>query len=351
MRWLVLLLMGCFEPDVTGPNGMVGRILDEEGKPVAGIRVTSEEHGDLTDLEGRFAVQYKEPSQYVRFLYEGLTMTRTWQSEGDQPRVLMRLPPLHDLEMFCNLSFQCSAEFTWALDDHLEATTSTKCLPGIATGLVRVPLGEPKVVCRSVSGAMSVPRVVLEGRTIRLLPPPSPIRVSVHDRERRTPSNCAVYVDGKPVDSVGGGIWIGEANDKTTVFAICEGQPAVPRYIKAEQADRVVLQWLGTGPTLKIPSRLKSQYGVLYLQSDTVNGGWRIKLEIDENGAFRLPPLPTGDYRLSVGDSSILSKFNSGDPAEPNVVIWSKQQGGYMGSLRLTQQRVTGSLVTRGLGE
>ena len=204
MFLILLMLTGCFEPEFTGPDGMVGRVIDAEGKPVRGLRVVSEEHGDTTDQDGRFAVQYKEPSQYIHFYYDGLWMKRQWQEGGDELRVLLRLPPLQDLEMFCELPYQCNAEFHWELDGHLEATATAKCLPGIPTSLVRVPMGTPKAVCRSVSGRGTevVPRVSIEGKRLSLLPPPSELRVEVHDRNRRTPQECAVFVSGSKIQGV-----------------------------------------------------------------------------------------------------------------------------------------------------
>lgn len=327
---------------------MVGRVIDAEGKPVHGLRIVSEEHGDTSDLDGRFAVQYKEPSQYVHFYYEGLWLRRRWRPEGDDLRILIRLPVLRDLEMFCDLSYQCSAEFNWNLEGNLEAVATTKCLPGIATSLARVPMGEPSVSCRSTAGTETIPRIAIEGRKLRLLPPPSPIRVTVHDRNRKTPPDCTVFVGTQAVSSVGGGIWIGEANGLTTVAAVCGGIPAVPQHVPAEKAERVVLQWLGEGPTLVLPDTVED-FPFLVLQSDTPKGGWRIRLDKVGTRTFRLPPLPIGDYRLSLGDPTILSRLNAGDPSDTDAVFWTRQSTGYLGSLRMTNHRVNGIIAMRGM--
>ena len=236
----------------------------------------SEEHGDTTDQDGRFAVQYKEPSQYIHFYYDGLWMKRQWQEGGDELRVLLRLPPLQDLEMFCELPYQCNAEFHWELDGHLEATATAKCLPGIPTSLVRVPMGTPKAVCRSVSGRGTevVPRVSIEGKRLSLLPPPSELRVEVHDRNRRTPQECAVFVSGSKIQDVGGGVWMGAATGIVSIGAVCGGIPAVPQRVDVSASTRVVLQWLGSGPTLSFAD-VTGEFDELVVQSDSPDGGWR----------------------------------------------------------------------------
>ena len=174
----------------------------------------------------------------------------------------------------------------------------------------------------------------------------STIRVTVHDRSRRTPTECAVFVGEHEVESVGGGMWIGESNGMTTVGATCQGVPAVPQYVKAEAAERVVLQWLGHGPTLLLPKAFKTS-DALYLQSDTPKGGWRVKVERSEAGTYQLPPLPVGDYRLSLGAASLLKRMNMGDPAETDVVLWTEQPDGYLGSLRVTRNMLKGPISNR----
>lgn len=347
---ILLLLTGCFEPEFTGPNGMVGRVIDAEGKPVTGLRVVSEEHGDTTDLDGRFAVQYKEPSQYVHFYYDGLWMKRQWQSDGDDLRILLRLPPLQDLEMFCELPYQCNAEFHWELEGHLEATATAKCLPGIATSLVRVPMGTPKAVCRSVSGRGTevLPRVNIEGKRLSLLAPPSELRVEVHDRNRKTPENCMVFVDGQEIQDVGGGVWMGAATGRVSIGSVCDDIPTLPQRVDVNGSTRVVLQWLGSGPMLSF-GKEGAEYTTLVLQSDSPDGGWRVQLKPTKPGVFTLPPLPIGDYRLSVGDPSILSRMNAGDPLKSDVVLWSKQANGFLGTLRMSRQMAAGSIPMEGI--
>ena len=91
------------------------------------------------------------------------------------------------------------------------------------------------------------------------------------------------------------------------------------------------------------------EFDELVVQSDSPDGGWRVELKPSASKLFTLPPLPIGDYRLSVGDPSILSRMNAGDPSKSNVVLWSKQSNGYLGTLRLSQQKVAGTIPMEGI--
>jgi len=343
MPWVLLLIMSCFDPTNTGPSGMVGRLVEADGTPMDGIRVMSEEHAAFTDKQGHFAVQYKEPAQYVHFHHQGLWYRRQWQEELDKDRVLIRLPVTQDLQVDCKLGYECKTEFTWDLGQGLTATGEANCYPGISTALRRVPNSTPKVVCRSSRGTSSYPRVQVEGSTLRLLSPPSPIRVMVQGQQDRTPPNCTVSVDRKNADTVGGGTWMGEGNGRVTVSALCDGVPAVPKYVHAEEVGRVTLFWLGTGPTVILQPEMKSSKPIT-LRQDGPDGGWTIGIQPGKNGEYRLPPLATGDYRLAIGGEELLAGVNFGDPEEPDTIHWSKFENGYVGTLSISRNTSKGEI-------
>ncbi len=72
-----------------------------------------------------------------------------------------------------------------------------------------------------------------------------------------------------------------------------------------------------------------------------------MKVDQSATGNFQLPPLPKGDYRLSLGDPSLLKRMNTGDPEEADVIIWTPQPDGYLGSLRVTRHLLKGSIPNR----
>lgn len=324
---------------------MVGRLVDVEGLPVTGVRIQTEEHGSVTDEQGKFAVQYKEPSQYVHFYHQGLWYKRLWQGEQDSERVVLKLPAVRDMEMFCDLDFPCEVEYEWELADHLTAVARSKCLPEITTGLASVPMGAPKVICRNSSGAPIYPRFELQANRVTLLSPPATIRVSVQGSKQKTPKNCDVAVAGEKASAIGGGMWMGSSVGMTSITAICDGIPAVPRYVRAKNASRVILQWYGRGPRLALPPEAP-KFESLVLQLDSMKGGWRIEIP-EQSGVFSLPPLARGDYRFFLGDADKLMKLNLGDPLESNRVVWKKQDVGYIGSLKLLGPKLDGELLQR----
>ena len=71
--WIVpFLLTACWAPRETGPQSMVGHVVDASGTPLTALKVESVESEDRTDADGSFAVNYKEPSQHVFFTHENL---------------------------------------------------------------------------------------------------------------------------------------------------------------------------------------------------------------------------------------------------------------------------------------
>src|SRR5262245_36664446 len=137
--WLVWTLLGCWDPTSTGAGGIAGKLVDDAGMPLVGVKVTSVEHGGKTTRDGNFAVTWKEPSTYVEFTHLSVRYQRKWMPEQDQGVVEVKLPPTKDLTVHCKIATPCSARVRWDLGGGLTAEGSSACKKGMRVHIVGAP--------------------------------------------------------------------------------------------------------------------------------------------------------------------------------------------------------------------
>jgi hypothetical protein len=355
MWWLWML--GChWTPHESGPNGLVGRLLDPMGMPLAGVPVESLEARERTDEEGRFAVQYKPPDELVHFVWNGTWYKRVYRDEDAGKVVDVKLPPVRDAKLSCALDQPCDLELGWDLGEGLTARVTTACTPGAEPVLLpSIPKGTPSLQCRGAEGNRAA---VLEdrGETMEILPPPVPVRVEIRAEEGREPSDCAVQIGRRAGVASGEGFWTAEATGTVTVSAVCEGRHAVPKTVRAG-AGEVALDWSPTGPDVDLAGMPLASDLYLVREGAGDDPGWMIRVPAGADGRFALPPLASGSYRVAVGDPGRLAVVSA--PAEPapagvlQVLAVTPgdgtSPGGLVGLLRLEEDLVEGQIPVTGL--
>ena len=146
---LWLLWVGCWEPKSTGPSGMVGRVVDSGGAPIAGVLVESLEAEVASDAAGRFAVQYKAPDQFVHFVVHDTWYQRSYLPTDQGREVALQLPPLVDRQVRCAPALQgAKVELRWEWSESWSARRAVTCPAadvGSAVILSGVPAGFPQV--------------------------------------------------------------------------------------------------------------------------------------------------------------------------------------------------------------
>ncbi len=327
--WWLPLLIGCPDPQQSGPRALVGHLYGPDGSPIAGQVIESIEARSVTDHEGRFSVRFKPPEQYVLLARDGVWYRRHFQ-EADAGRVVdLRLPETADVTLRCDLLDPCDMRLRWDLGEGLEAWVQEDCVPGRVVELASVPRDRPEGVCRGIPGEQPFEVRVEEERWIAL-PEPQPVRVELR-AEGALPEGCTVRVGAERARPSGEGFWAAEAAGRTTVSATCEARPALPEVVEVLEETSVTLEWSPLGPDLDLAPWAPGVDPVHLLAEE---GGWRIALVQGDGGLFRLPPLPRDTYRLVVGDGRVDAEVE--DPVPP-------------GSFRLVDLQRGGDGVTTGL--
>lgn len=300
--WWLLLLSCWKEPVQSGPAALVGVLLDPQGAPIRGQVVESIEARDVTDAEGRFAVEFKAPNQVVHFARDGVWYSRRYAPTDTGKVVTLALPPTGDTPLRCRLAEPCDLTLEWDLGDPFVARVVEECTPDRVVELIAVPLAVPDAVCRSATSERpAVVRAV--GEAWQALPEPQPVRVEVRG-EGEMPA-CHVRVGEEAPAPTGDGAWLGAASGPVTISATCGNRPALPRTADVLAPATVVLDWSPVGPDLDLARWMP---GADRLELVAVAGeepGWRIGIHQASDGLFHLPPLPAGDYRVVVGDGRV----------------------------------------------
>ena len=154
--WMVGALSGCWEPDVTGPKGMVGRVLASDGSAVSGMLVESMEAETRTSADGRFAVQYKAPDQLVHWVWRESWYQRTYSKVDDGKVVELRLPQVRDVSLHCEVTERCAFTLRWSLGVDFSARRSGVCDSGGVVPLAAVPDVAPSVECNGIPAQLTV---------------------------------------------------------------------------------------------------------------------------------------------------------------------------------------------------
>ena len=291
---------------------MVGRLVDSDGKPIAGVLVESLEAETTTDADGRFAVQYKAPDQFVHFVLHETWYQRTFLPDDEGHEVLVQLPRTGEVQARCELGLQTEIELSWDLGAGLTARRTAACGAGASASLVLggVPNGLP----RGRSGARAID-VEGSGGAIRLFPPAFPVKVEVRAEDAAQLPTCLVQIGGLAATRGDDGTFIGQGRGLTTVSAICAGHVAVPQAVRVDAETSVTLEVAHTSPTLDLESVLPGA-SAAWLTREGADG-YTVPLTADNKGTWVLPPLTAGVYLVAVGDAA--NALRAGDLVAPSA--------------------------------
>lgn len=289
---VLLLALGCGEPRVTGPDAMVGQIVDASGAPLGGLRVETLETFVVTDTEGRFAIRYKDPDRHVNWTTEQVHWRRLYRPADQGEVVRIALPEMLPRRMHCSVT--CEYALDWAFADGLTARLTGRCVEGEDHSLGTVPTTVPEASCLRPA---SVPTIVPEDGDLRLLPPAATLRIEIESTdEARVAHTCEVRVGDQPARPDGQNVWVGEVYGPAVVSALCDGLPVRPVAVDRDTGT-VRLSWSAHGPRLDL-ERLAPWASVLEIAA--ADGAWSMRLAPSEQGIFRLPPLDAGRYTVVV---------------------------------------------------
>jgi hypothetical protein len=305
MILLTLLLTACWAPRDTGPTSMVGHLLDADGTPISGAAVETVESRSVTDETGRFAVNYKAPSQYVHLTHEGIWFKRTYTPADDKTEVRLQLPERHARTFVCDADASCQATLTWKLGEHFEGVVRTTCDPDEPVKTLTVPSASPadEVVCRTgATGADEPMHQWSDEAGTRISPPPVTLEVQLTTGSEDTrPTTCVLTADDKPLQPAGENTWTGEVFGRVLLKGTCDGVPLQPKLVQVRKAGTVQLQWSPEAPTLDLISLVPAADRLLIARSYGEDLMWRLELTPNEEGIFVLPQLGTGMYLVGVG--------------------------------------------------
>jgi hypothetical protein len=354
---MLVVLVACNAVGETGPRGLVGRLLDNEGTPIANQHVATAEHGVQTGDDGSFEVRWKAPNTVATFRRGGMEWRRALQPD-DPPKVDLRLPSVRDGEIACRSETPCNAELRWDHGAGLSSRVDVKC--GDGTPVARVPsmpVGKPTVTCSTLLGDLDL---LIEDDADRLLITSRPLaRPFVITGAKREDGCDAKLFSGKVTQSVG--TWGLEPAGDTWAWALCRGRAGVPSPVSPRPAGiqdeeaLVALPWAATGVDIRLePPVPEPRTLTVIRRSESGAPGWQLSIEPADDGTYRLPRLTEGEYRLGLGAPSVLGKLNPPTPEIPGELVfvagpgeWGVE-GGYVGALRLEEDLDEGMLQFEG---
>ena len=321
---VTLLLFACSSPEVTGDDGLVGRITDAQGAPVPDLRISSVEGDARTDRDGRFAVEWRAPEQHVRFKWGPLSVTRGYQPADAGRVVELQLPPTRSARVTCPPT-PCALTATWSLPDGFEATFRTRCkVAGASLDVDGLPVGPPEMTCSVGHGASAHLLPLTASDTGDVLGfRPARVEVSIQVRQPKgSHVPCEASLNGVPAVEREGRYLV-ESGEAGFAKASCGGWPARPAWVDPMVRDKVLLAWEPEGATVVAPG------GTVDLVYEPEDGrGWSLSLpEVD--GVRHLPPLPSGPYRLvhlPPGTAEALAAPPPG--GRPGEIVWRRLDDG-----------------------
>jgi len=335
--------------EATGPNGMVGRIVDATGQPVVGQSVATIHTEVKTDDEGRFALIWRAPDQHISVRRKGLTIRRTYAPGDDGKVIELPMPPLRTAVLACPPT-PCDVVLGWELPNRYEAELRLRCKEPLSThDLFEVPASPPSVTCTKGKGrsAEQVPVSVLDrGETLTLVPPQQPVRVEVRPVSGQLPDGrCTVTVGTVEAEGQGLGMYTATASGSVTARAICGGRPARPATVQADAPDPfVTLEWSPVGPMLDPVEGFEGAMTLVAEQGE--DSGWTLPLRPADDGRYALPPLSAGTYRvLMVAEGEDAALLAEPPPPKPGSLVLSRTAGAsYVGRLVLDHDLEDGTV-------
>ncbi len=327
--WL-LLLVSCFEPTESGPGALVGRVLGPLDLPIADLQVQSLEARSVTDKDGAFAVQFKEPDQHVTFTFRGAFYRRVYRPEDAGQKVRVEVPELRDSPVTCRIDAPCKLAMSWDLGDGLSATASYACVPGGGGTIPGVP-GRPATT--ATCGEMTV---MDDGAMVVVSAPAKRTEIVVRGADGAAAPDCVVEVEGAVVAAAGSS-FAASLVRPSVATAICRGVPALPAIVEPGRTAELV--WSPDAPTLDL-SAILPDAGAAWLLSDG-SPSWLARLP-GEGGVFRLPPIGPGTYRIGAArgtsppEALVLALVDGPIPEAPGPgLVLGEIADGVVGTLRI----------------
>ena len=332
---LLIWMSACWwnPPTQTGRNGMSGQILDFQGDPISGAQVYNLESSVETDEDGRFGLYYKPPDTNVYFVLDGVKFWRNYRDEDEGQVVRIQLPVTSALDLDCG-DLTCRLDLKWDLGDGLLAKVSQACAADRHT-VWGVP-GVPEASCRAGSGIVA-DAVRRDGDTLVLLGTERDVTVEL-DADG-DPQSCAVtlaearadFVDGRATLPVRGEGW---------AQVVCDGRPAFPVHIGSD-ADTVTAPWSAMGPSFQAPAGVE----LAHLELSRVDAPWTLRAEPGTGGAFLLPPLSAGTYRIVLYEGTPVEVPPDLEPDSPQALTGRLlPSGAFVVALAVAQDVVDGVL-------
>jgi hypothetical protein len=317
---LLFLVTACWAPKDTGPRSMIGRLLDANGQPLAGVKVESVESESVTDADGNFAINYKEPQQYLFFTHEDVWYKLTYQPGVDDGHpVELRLPKTRTRFVRC-LHDPCDAKVVWTLGDGFEATARTRC-DQEATVRPRVPdvAAEPTGTCRASATAPETELyATYKGDQLQLSPPAKTLTVELFTETRSPVSSCDVRIDGEPATPGPGSTYTAAVFGRVQIDGVCDGVPATPTAAYVVGDGKVSFRWQPSTPKLDVGAVAPWARAIALGGEDPRGLTWEIELPVGDDGIAVIPPLPVGTYRLGIGmDATRLRGVRTSDDVAP----------------------------------
>lgn len=306
--WLALALSACGASE-TGPDALVGVVLDPVGAPMAGVEIHTLETAATTDLEGRFTIPWKAPDQHVIFELRGTTWRRTWQP-GETGVTTIRLPQMRDVAITCAVS--CDLLADWDLGGGLTARAAARCDAGGAVAMAGVPTGAPTVQCR---GGEQVAWTEREGGAGVLLDhAPRAVDVTVDGPPPEAP--CLVRVGAVMASRTSALGFQATVAGPAHAEGRCIDQPTSIASIDADDTT-VQLRWSATPPRVTLPDAPREARLVGRPTSGTQ---WTANASTSADGVLSIPPIDPGVYVLV----SLDGPLDVPVPADWPVGVWKR---------------------------
>ena len=300
MRSILVLggLAACWAPTDTSSVSMIGLVLDADGLPVKDLHVHSIEARDLTDEQGRFAVNYKEPDQYVMAQQNGLTLRRAYTPLDDGTVVQLQFPSVGEVPYRCEgVSEPCELDVTWRLGPETTVKAKGRCDEDAGLATASWPEQRPETAtCRTNVTATPTVLYPWARRSGGFRFTPEPYDLTIGLAGSPSVKHCASYGDAELLEGSLASGWTSQAWGPIRLTGFCDEIPILPRALYVMEDADVALQWSPQTPWVDLGGRHpKAESLKLFKRTGQIRGWWQ-ELPRGEDGRFRLPPLTPGNY-------------------------------------------------------
>ncbi len=336
-------------PTVTTETTVVGRLVDHEGTPMAGVEVNSIEGRHRTEGDGHFVVPIQPPSNLFHFVLDGVFYQRVQRPADLGTSIEVVLPERAARKLGCP-PIACDLSLAWRFDSTLSGKLIPTCEPGNTVELAALPTDIPTVSCREGRGrdAVDHPMTIdASGDTWTIREAGADVTVEILDAEGNPAPDCEVRIGRNTITADAEGAFVGRAHGPTTISATCAGRPAEPlRYEPVPEVEnRATLRWLSDGATVDIGAVAPWAKRVV-VRSDA--SAWEYSAAVDESGVLALPPLPAGTYTVYLRGATGQIRTESVEPiTAPDVLSFRASESEFwVGRLRLEEELSSGELRT-----